>query len=166
MDEQKEKKSTKKKGVDEEKRLEAKKKVNDLLQGTGLEDQELFVPPTPIDVDATAHSNNDAATAWLTEQVAALTKQIEAKDKLIAQLKSGAPSAPVAAAVADTDELTNSITKLYTHLENVYMGRQTKGNTKYERIQFSHPQTGTGVLDLFLRTFSFLKNKKNYVHWR
>lgn len=167
-----EKKTTKKKTqvVDEAKVREAKKKVNDLLQGTGLEDaSDVFVPPTQADDAQPVTYGNDNATSWLNDQVSALTQQVEDYEKTIQQLQkdNAALFSSLNGGGVRGNELDASdkakIIELYKHFENVYMGR-TNG-VRYGQVAFSYPQQGSGVLDMFLSTFVFLQDYKQYQHW-
>jgi len=171
MEEKQEKKSTKKKTpvVDEAKVREAKKKVNDLLQGTGLEDPtDVFVPPVMSDDVHAENLNNDNATSWLNEQVAGLTQQVDEYEKTIMQLKND--NANLMASLnsgRNSDDVSHSekakIVELYKHFENVYTGRNKFGGA-FDTAKLSHPQYGTGVLDMFLSTFPYLHEHKAYQH--
>lgn len=167
-----EKKTTKKKTqLDENKIREAKKKVNDLLQGTGLEDpvDDVFVPPTHSSVDFAEQNifaTKDSGSEWLSEQVAALTKQVEQYEKLINQLKSdnmilmnnGGSN------VANINESEkNKIIELFKYFEGIYTGKN-KMHQAFDTAKFSNPGHGTGILDLFLLTFPFLQDIREYKH--
>lgn len=167
-----EKKTTKKKPqLDENKIREAKKKVNDLLQGTGLEDpaDDVFVPPTHSDTEFAEHNPyapKDNGSEWLSEQVAALTKQVEQYEKVINQLKSdnmllmnnGSGS------VANINESEkNKIIELFKYFEGIYTGKNQMRQA-FDTAKFSNPGHGTGILDLFLLTFPFLQDVREYKH--
>lgn len=163
-------KKTSKKKLDDAKVQEAKKKINDLLQGTGLEDPvqgDVFVPPTQ---DAEFVPSNDSATEWLNEQVASLSKQVEQYEKTIYALqkentflKEGGMSNQDVHAQNVSSSDRNKIIELYKHFESVYNG--TKYGTKYATAQLSYPQAGSGVLDVMLAAFPFLHDVKQYKHW-
>jgi len=164
-----EKKTTKKKTLDDAKVKEAKKKINDLLAGTGLEDkaEEVFTPPIQDEYQPPSNAN---ANEWLQEQVTALTQQVEKYEKLITQLRvenqnlmnslntSGAVTSDMASASSEA-----KIVEIYKHFENIYTGRNPMRQS-YDTVKFSNPQHGNGVLDVFLHTFVFLNQVKNYRH--
>lgn len=162
MEEKQEKKSTKKKTpiVDEEKVREAKKKVNDLLQGTGLEDPtDVFVPPVMDDESQGTNLNNDNATSWLNEQVAGLTQQVDELEKTIMHLRNDNSNLLISHNSGDaTTSEKAKIIELYKHFEGVYRAGS------YDQVKFSNPQYGNGVLDMFLSTFVFLNDYKSYRH--
>lgn len=164
------KKSKKKIVVDEAKIKEAKKKVNDLLQGTGLEEPEVFIPPTE-ELANNPLINNDNATSWLSDQVTALSSQVEMLEKQNALLKSdntklmGALSG--GGSLSSAGELSASektkILELYKYFEGIYNGKNAM-RAAFDTAKFSNPSHGTGVLDMFLSTFPFLVDHKQYQH--
>jgi DNA repair exonuclease SbcCD ATPase subunit len=170
MEEKTEKKTTKKKSLDENKIKEAKKKVNELLAGTGLEDKEeeaVFTPPVQQQEDEFI-GNPDQATTWLNEQVAALSQQVENYEKVIAQLRTdnqnmmnmlnnGGGSGNI-----NNSSLEAKVIEVYKHFENVYTGR--KYGQPFADAKLSWPQGNAGVLDMLLATFPFLHNVREYRH--
>ncbi len=164
-----EKKTTKKKPLDENKVKEAKKKVNELLAGTGLEDKEqpeTFAPPIQQEDDFMQIGSNDNATAWLNEQVESLTQQVEKYEKLIQQLRvenQNATNINVAGNVTTSTATETKIIELYKHFESVYTGRNAT-RQPFDTVKFSNPTYGNGVLDVLLSMFPFLQNVKEYRH--
>lgn len=174
MDEQQtsqsqQKKSSKKKTtkIDDAKVAEAKRKVNDLLQGTGFEDPVTFVPPTEDAVTPTM--NNDNATTWLNEQVAKLSEQVESLQFANNQLKNdnaklmNALNGGGGSVTADFSNDRVKITELYRYFENIYTGNNPM-RQPFDIAKFSNPSHGTGILDMFLNTFPYLQEDKRYKH--
>lgn len=166
-----EKKTKKKIVVDEAKIKEAKKKVNDLLQGTGLEEPEIFVPP----IEEPANNpliNNENATSWLSDQVAALSGQVELLEKNNALLKkdnakllaglNGSNVLDVSNEMSSTDKA--KILDLYKYFEGLYNGKNPL-RSKFTDAKFSNPSHRTGILDMFLKVFPFLGEQVDYQHW-
>jgi hypothetical protein len=166
------KKAAKKKPVlnDAQKVAEAKKKVNELLKGTGLEEpesDEVYVKPDEF--GSFASIQEEKGSSWMQTQIQLLTKQVEDLEFVNMKLQKersggyqgGANAAP-AQVEAGSDR--QKIVELYKHLEGVYTGRN-KYKTPFGKIALSNPQYANGVLDLFLATFPFLQDAKSYRHW-
>lgn len=170
MEDKTEKKSTRKKPLDEKKVKEARQKVNELLAGTGLEDKfqeeaEVFTPPTQAEDEFL--SGSDQATAWLNQQVETLSQQVESQQKIINQLKADNQNLINTLNSGGGGGISGSISEakiidLFREFENVYTGR--KLGQPYDTIKFSNPQFGNGVLDVLLRAFPFLHGVRQYHH--
>jgi len=163
-----EKKPSKKKPsvTDQAKITAAKKKVNEILQGTGLEDPEdVFVPPTEDNSPMNIALDNNA-TSWLNDQVAGLTQQAEEYEKIIAQLRAENTNLLTTLKVGGGEVSAsekNKIIELYKYFEGIYTGRNPM-RTAFDTAKFSNPSHGTGILDMFLSTFVFLHDYKQYQH--
>lgn len=168
-----EKKTKKKIVVDEAKIKEAKKKVNDLLQGTGLEEPEVFIPPNEYDAEQNNPLiNNVGATSWLSDQVAALSSQVEMLEKQNAQLK--VDNTKLMGTLSNGGSLANAgdlstterakILELYKYFEGLYNGKNPL-KSKFTDAKFSFPSHRTGILDVFLKVFPFLSEYADYQHW-
>lgn len=164
------KKATKKKPTldDAQKVAEAKKKVNELLKGTGLEEpeaDEVYVKPDEF--GSFASIQEEKGTNWMQTQIQLLTKQVEDLEFINMKLQkerggfqgSVAPAQPV-----ESGSDRQKIVELYKHFEGVYTGRN-KYKTPFGKIALSNPQYANGVLDLFIATFPYLQDAKAYRHW-
>lgn len=156
--------------VDEEKIKEAKRKVNDLLKGTGLEEPEETQPDVATAEMVSPVADEDKASRWLEQQLNALNQQVEEMENRILQLTQEnnalkANGGVNALSKFDTGESEKQkVIELYKHFENVYTGRN-KYNTPFKQVAFSNPQYRNGVLDMFLQTFPYLHDYVQYKHW-
>lgn len=162
------KKTTDKSALDEQKVIEAKKKVNELLKGTGFEepDDEGSILVSPDEYSTLAKSQETKGMSWMEGQVEALTKQVEILEsenfKLRNQVQLMANN-PVAGQFSDDNSEKVKIIEMFKHFQDVYTGR--KKGTPYSRVALSYPQTAEGVLDVMQAMFPYLQEYRMYKHW-
>lgn len=159
------KKVVKKKSAldDAQKVAEAKKKVNELLKGTGLEEPEddsVFIKPNEYGTLVQMHE--EKGNNWMQKQMNDLHHQIERLENENMNLKNGQHNIESNISIESGSE-KQKIIELYKHFEGVYTGRN-KYNTPFGNIALSNPQHGNGVLDLLLTIFPFLVDIKSYKH--
>jgi len=155
--------------VDEEKIKEAKKKVNDLLKGTGLEEPDENQQEVATEEMISPVADEDKASRWLEQQLNALNQQVEEMENKILLLtqennalrSNGGVNMP---RFDSGESEKEKVIELYKHFENVYTGRN-KYNTPFKQVAFSNPQFRNGVLDMFLQTFPYLHDYVQYKHW-
>ncbi len=171
MEEKEVKKTTNKKKVvisDETKILEAKKKINDLLRGTGLEDKKESIEVSVEDLLLPV-SDSDKSNEWLNDQIIALTQEVEQLQNIVVNLQNEnkhlkTNGTSVQSIGSDMVSDQNKIIEIYKHFENVYTGKNSYGQP-FAQVKFSNPERSNGVLDMFISTFPFLEDYKNYRHW-
>lgn len=163
------KKSSKKKTdkLDEQKVLEAKKKINELLKGTGLEEpDDDSVLVSPDEYSTLAKSQETKAASWMEGQVEALSKQVEILESENLKLRNQVQFMNTNGATAqfsDDNSEKVKIIEMFKHFQDVYVGR--KKGTPYSRVALSYPQTAEGVLDVMQAMFPYLQEYRFYKHW-
>lgn len=156
--------------VDEERVKEAKKKVNDLLKGTGFEEPDEIKDEKKNEEEMVSPvSDTDKQSQWLNQQVNGLTEEVEKLEKMVIDLqnqnnllRSGGNQYDSMNSENISDK--NKIIELYQHFESIYNGRNRYGKP-FSTVVFSNPQHGNGVLDMFIKAFPFLGQYIQYKHW-